>query len=177
MLPKTHSLILTIDSHSATITSDYLPHNTRTKLIDFCFFINPEEQYNERIRAMRRELPMESINHTSYLGLAGQPITVSLETKRTGRDMDNAALQIGVWHSAQWRALWHLLEKAGGKEHAKAALKELGLLPAIITQGHEWSFAATTREGTKTVSPVYIPGSPPTNSQAGFVAETAFWEH
>lgn len=65
--------------------------------------------------------------------------------------MDNAALQIGVWHSAQWNCLRHLLRTIWTPAEAEAALNELGVLPAIITQGHEWSFAATTLEEKKTV--------------------------
>lgn len=120
-------------------------------------FINPEADpdqtidYVERIRRWRRVAPMHSINHTKCLGLAGQPVSTSFETKRTGNDMDNAVLQIGVWHSAQWNCLRHMLRTLWTPAEAEVALNELGVLPAIITQGHDWSFAATTLEEKRTV--------------------------
>ncbi|EXL63818.1 hypothetical protein FOPG_19910 [Fusarium oxysporum f. sp. conglutinans race 2 54008] len=130
---------------------------------------------------------MQCLNHTSYLGLAARPISASIETKRTGDDEDNAALQIGTWQAAQWNYLESLLIRIGGEEHAETALTDLGLLPAIITHGHQWSFAATTREGGKIVLwRQFIFGR--TSSIAGIYAiatvveylrhwtETAYWE-
>jgi hypothetical protein len=145
-------------SHSATITKEYLPTAAGSKLVDFCIYINPGadiesgEDYADQANELRRSLPMLCMNHTSYLGLKAEPISISLETKRSGDDEDNATLQIGTWQAAQWNYLKYLLVRVGGEAHAETALDELGILPAIITQGHQWSFAATTREGSKTVS-------------------------
>lgn len=145
-------------SHSATITKEYLPTAAGSKLVDFCVYVNPEagaksgENYTDRVNKLRRSLPMLCMNHTSYLGLKAEPISISLETKRSGDDEDNATLQIGTWQAAQWNYLKYLLVRAGGEAHAETDLDELGILPAIITQGHQWSFAATTRENSKTAS-------------------------
>ncbi|EQL03363.1 Methyltransferase type 11 [Ophiocordyceps sinensis CO18] len=144
---------------SALLIKEYLPTTATSKLVDFCVYLNPEAEadateahdYAEAIRQLQLNLPMRSINHTSYLPVASRPISLSLETKRTGKDSDEATLQIGTWHLAQWRMLRGLLTRTGGADHAQAALSELGVLPAIIVQGHKWSFAATTLEGTKTV--------------------------
>jgi hypothetical protein len=95
---------------------------------------------------------MLCINHISYLGLKAELISISLETKRSGDDEDNATLKIDTWQAAQWNYLKYLLVRAGGEAHAETALDELGILPAIITQGYQWSFAAATRENSKTVS-------------------------
>ncbi|KAF6528189.1 hypothetical protein HZS61_008491 [Fusarium oxysporum f. sp. conglutinans] len=144
-------------SHSASIIKEYLPTTTGSKLVDFCIYVNPgadrnkEKDYGTQTNDLSRILPMQCLNHTSYLGLAARPISASIETKRTGDDEDNAALQIGTWQAAQWNYLESLLIRIGGEEHAETALTDLGLLPAIITHGHQWSFAATTREGGKIV--------------------------
>lgn len=149
--------MLILTSHSASIIKEYLPTTTGSKLVDFCIYVNPgadrnkEKDYGTRTNDLSRILPMQCLNHTSYLGLATRPISASIETKRTGDDEDNAALQIGTWQAAQWNYLESLLIRIGGEDHAETALTELGLLPAIITHGHQWSFAATTREGGKTV--------------------------
>ncbi|KAK7415989.1 hypothetical protein QQZ08_012161 [Neonectria magnoliae] len=147
-----------LSCHAATITKEYLSTATRSKLVDFCIHVNPgadpdvEKNYGSQAVELRRTLPMLCLNHTFYLGLSAEPISISLETKRSSDGGDNAALQIGTWQAAQWNYLESLLVRAGGQEHAKTALDELGILPAIITQSHQWSFAATTREGSKTVS-------------------------
>lgn len=148
----------TSTSHSATSTKEYLPTAAGSKLVDFCIHVNPEAdvksggKYADRTNELRRSLPMLCMNHTSYLGLKAEPISISLETKKSGDDEENATLQIGTWQAAQWNYLKYLLVRAGGEAHAETALDELGILPAIITQGHQWSFAATTREKGKTVS-------------------------
>ncbi|KAJ4194585.1 hypothetical protein NW759_016518 [Fusarium solani] len=150
-------LVDVISCHSATITKEYLPTAAGSKLVDFCIYINPGadiesgEDYADQANELRRSLPMLCMNHTSYLGLKAEPISISLETKRSGDDEDNATLQIGTWQAAQWNYLKYLLVRVGGEAHAETALDELGILPAIITQGHQWSFAATTREGSKTI--------------------------
>lgn len=59
---------------------------------------------------------------------------------------------MGTWQAAQWNYLRDLLSQVGGEAHMQEALDELGLLPAIITNGHIWSFVATTQEGSNTVS-------------------------
>lgn len=152
------SFYTTTSSHSATITKEYLPTAAGPKLVAFCIYTNPgadiksREDYADQTNELRRSLPMPCINHTSYLELGAEPISMSPETKRSGDDEDNATLQIGTWQAAQWNYLKCLLVRAEDEAHAETALDELGILPAIITQGHQWGFAATTREGSKTVS-------------------------
>lgn len=152
-------MLVTNASQSAFLIREYLPSTATSKFVDFCVHLNPEgeadateaDDHVEAIRQLQLDLPMRSINHTSYLPVAGRPISLSIETKRASKDSDEATLQIGTWQLAQWRMLRHLLGMAGGEDYAQAALEELGILPAIIVQGHKWSFAATTLEGTKTV--------------------------
>ncbi|KPM42296.1 hypothetical protein AK830_g4247 [Neonectria ditissima] len=174
--------MLITTSHTATITKEYLCTTTRSKLVDFCIHINPgadpnaEKNYSSQAVRLRRTLPMLCLNHTSYLGLSAEPISISLETKRSSDGGDNAALQIGTWQAAQWNYLEALLVRAGGQKHAKTALNELGILPAIITQGHQWSFAATTREGSKTVLWLQFPFGK-TSSVPGIYAIATVVEH
>jgi hypothetical protein len=80
--------------------------------------------------------PGLSINHTSWGNFSKNPIALSVETKRES-DWDRAILQIGTWHSAQWRSLqW--------KTHAD--IGKIECLPGIIVERHSWYFVASTLE-------------------------------
>jgi hypothetical protein len=126
--------------------------------------IEPDAPAANAINQLRRDMPLQSINHTDLTALSTRPIVVSIETKRTGQSDQGAALQIGLWQAAQWKLLSTLLR---GREPTPTptassvfdtapedppGLKALSFLPAIIIHGHEWRFAATSREGRKTVS-------------------------
>ncbi|KAH7124513.1 hypothetical protein EDB81DRAFT_664128 [Dactylonectria macrodidyma] len=89
-------------------------------------------------------LPYHVINHTDFLPLRSHPITVSIETKRRGTGSEGAELQLGTWHAAQWNFLQDRIA-------ARGSFEGLDLLPAIVIEGHRWSFAATTRKNRKTV--------------------------
>ncbi|KAJ0131916.1 NADH dehydrogenase [ubiquinone] 1 beta subcomplex subunit 9 [Fusarium oxysporum f. sp. albedinis] len=184
---------------SAPFTRTYLPPSAGSKLVDFCIYLNPladSAEYETKANSLRTSLPMLCLNHTSYLGLKAEPISISIETKRSGDTEDNEVLQMGTWQAAQWNYLRDLLSQLGGEAHMQEALDELGLLPAIITNGHVWSFVATTQEYSKTVSvsAVFIQilwakfGFGDTSSLAGVYAiatvmqylrhwtETVYWE-
>ncbi|KAH7234215.1 hypothetical protein B0J15DRAFT_517206 [Fusarium solani] len=121
----------TSTSHSATITKKYLP----TTLIDFCIYVNPGadvesgENYADRANGLRRSLLMLCINHISYLGLKAELISISLETKRSGDDEDNATLKIDTWQAAQWNYLKYLLQNG---EHSSPFHQP----PRLPTQWH-----------------------------------------
>ncbi|KAF5018597.1 hypothetical protein F66182_9426 [Fusarium sp. NRRL 66182] len=71
------------------------------KRIDFCMNIESSADASApnsaaAIDDLRASLPQNSINHTSYIALGPYPVWVSLETKRTGHDYDNALLQTGA---------------------------------------------------------------------------------
>jgi hypothetical protein len=94
-------------------------------------------------------LPCGVINHTDFLPLRNRPVVVGIETKkRGGGDQTEAELQIGTWHAAQWKMLAQLVDDVRG---GGGRLDTLPFLPAVLVCGHEWSFAATTREGRKTI--------------------------
>lgn len=135
-----------------------------------CTYIDPsaDPDYATRIDKLRRTLPEQSINHSSYIALRNCPTSCSVEIKRSGNDFDGAVLQIGVWQAAQWKMLRALLQTAArqrisarqamtsqddvfvddGEEgwYVDESLKKLGALPGIYSQGHEWYYVATSPE-------------------------------
>ena len=133
---------------TAKIIREYLPTNLQAKMVDFCIYIMPETDditFNATKR-LRGVLPCNVINHTDFPPLRSRPIAVSIETKRRGgAQLATAELQLGIWHAAQWKLLEDLVARSGG------SFDGLPFLPAIVVQGHDWSFAATTREERNTV--------------------------
>ncbi|KAF4460090.1 methyltransferase type 11 [Fusarium albosuccineum] len=130
---------------TAKIMQEYLPSATQAKMVDFCIYLDPKSDAIG-VEKARSILPCGYINHTDFYTLRDRPIALSIETKApTSTSVASAELQIGTWQSAQWRFLEDLVSRSGG------SLDELLFLPAIIVQGHQWSFAATTREGQRTV--------------------------
>ncbi|KAF3768500.1 hypothetical protein M406DRAFT_250030, partial [Cryphonectria parasitica EP155] len=131
----------------AWIIREYLHGYVPEKLVDFCLFLNPsvigDSAAARRIDQIRTHLPEQMINHTVYESLGGRPIALSIETKKAEAGLINANLQIGVWHTAQW----NFLRSVAGDTLDN---RRLAFLPAIIVEGNDWSFAATTRKGTIT---------------------------
>jgi hypothetical protein len=133
---------------TAKIIREYLPVGATGKMVDFCIYVNPEvEQVAcSAVDRISRMLPAQVINHTDEFALRNWPIAVSIETKRQGEERLAAAeLQLGTWHTAQWRLLERLVTQSGG------TFDGLPFLPAVVVHGHIWSFAATTREGETTL--------------------------
>ncbi|WXC67273.1 hypothetical protein SNK03_013057 [Fusarium graminearum] len=58
-----------------------------------------------------------------------------------GKEPVGSEIHLAAWHAAQWRFL---------KGLAGDNIKDLGLLPGIIIEGHEWKFVATTWKKGKT---------------------------
>lgn len=80
-------------------------------------------------------MPGRSINHSDWGNFTRNPIVVSFEAKSSDMDADTSILQMGIWHSCQWRSLRTL---------AQRPLKpELDFLPGVLVHGHEWSFVAS----------------------------------
>ncbi|EJT79679.1 hypothetical protein GGTG_04763 [Gaeumannomyces tritici R3-111a-1] len=123
------------------------------------------------------DLPGQSINHTNnYKPLASRPIAISIETKRRGGSDEDAVTQLGIWQAAQWEMLQELVQPrhdstsslatgpaATGpadpfappsKQPTYLALHGLDFLPAIYIVGHDWKFAALTRDA---VAPDALP--------------------
>ncbi|KAF5021533.1 hypothetical protein F66182_6415 [Fusarium sp. NRRL 66182] len=153
----------TSTSNSSRLVDFTLSYVHPDRRIDFCIYINPsgDPSLVPRIEALRQDLPGQSINHSSYSPLRSCPITVSVETKRTGNDFDSGILQIAVWQAAQWKQLRFLLHKTWQRRFSPAspaptseqqfvdeALEKLGALHGILIQGHQWYYVATSPEFT-----------------------------
>lgn len=118
-------------------------------MVDYVMCVEPQHDpadaaaVDKAIRAFRTSLADQVVNHTSFPALRSRPIAVSIETKRRGRGQDVAELQIGTWHAAQWSFL---------ARHSGDGLRHLAFLPAVVVQGHQWCFAASTYDDSgKTV--------------------------
>lgn len=107
-------------------------------MVDYCLVVKPSRRGPEEktIQALCRQRPGLSINHTDWGSLCRLPIALSIETKRPGGDFSNASLQIGTWHSAQWRGLTSPAPRPNAR-------RKMEFLPGIIIHGHEWLFVAT----------------------------------
>ncbi|KAF7547120.1 hypothetical protein G7046_g9106 [Stylonectria norvegica] len=148
---RTQQLVGFAQCTTAKIVKEYFP--TERKMIDFCIYVDPKssdadvgsETAFQAVETLCRVLPCGTINHTDFFALRNRPIAISIETKRKSGQQESAELQIGTWHTAQWKLLAQLVSRSGG------SLDELPFLPGIIINGNDWVFVATTREGTKTV--------------------------
>ncbi|KAH6869413.1 hypothetical protein B0T10DRAFT_501528 [Thelonectria olida] len=147
---KYNQLVGVAPCTTARIIKEYLPIKSQPKMVDFCLYLNPDNDLSpaspvNAIRQLRQVLPCNVMNHTDYLSFRNCPIAVSIETKKRGTGREDAELQVGTWHAAQWNFLQDRVAETGG------SLDGLDFLPAVVIQGHEWNFVATTREGRKTV--------------------------
>ncbi|KAK1566117.1 uncharacterized protein LY79DRAFT_529392 [Colletotrichum navitas] len=152
---------------TASIIKDYVPAGIPAKRVDFCIYLDPAADatmvgITSKVLALRQRLPSSSLNHTSYGALCPHPISVGLETKRPGHDLDGAMLQIGVWQASQWKMLRHELRRTAPERlvqqgirsptvddverNVQLALSELGALPGVVIQGHDWIYVATSPE-------------------------------
>lgn len=136
-------------------------------MVHFCVYDHRSGDEAVR-RALAQCTPTLSVNHTDFRPLQGRPIVLSIETKRLGENLDNAKLQMGVWHAATWKFLSSIIKMIAEEQSqtrasedpvdhlqnenlADLALQELGFLPGIIIQGHDWRFVCSTLEKKKTI--------------------------
>ncbi|KAI1654250.1 hypothetical protein F4813DRAFT_382840 [Daldinia decipiens] len=116
-----------------------------SKMVDYCIFVEPQAREATKIAQLRERFLY--INHTDYYPLRRRPIVLSAESKKPGENARNAQLQLSVWQAAQWAILEKMLS-AGEETERPAAVP---FLPALIIQGHEWHFAASTRFNNETI--------------------------
>jgi len=133
-------------------------------MVDFAIYLRPQQCVQEteaaaRLQSLRLAAPELSANHTDMEALLQGPITISIETKRENDSVYQADLQMGTWQAAQWKMLT--------QQAAENSLLELAFLPCLLIYGHDWTFAASSRSGTKTVglSPVFPAYPLPDNSR------------
>ncbi|EMT73063.1 hypothetical protein FOC4_g10000314 [Fusarium odoratissimum] len=137
-------LIDVINATTAQISPMYAPNTLamqHKKRVDFCFMVESIEKTKAATCLSDKSLlsPNDSVNHTDFVPLRACPISVSIETKLTGEEWQSAMAQQTVWLSAHWNCLDRLTGDS------KVARDELCFLPAIIVQGHDWTFLAATR--------------------------------
>jgi len=128
-------------------------------MVDFAIHIEPSDRFRHAVhdRAQLSATPM-SVNHTLHEPLRWHPIGVSIETKHTGQNWDDAMAQVGIWTAAQFTKLEELVKDAdeisGKHEILRDGSKvQLPFLPIIIIQGHDWNFLTAIRDpGKQTVS-------------------------
>lgn len=121
----------------------YRIDHSYNKKIDYALFIDPSQDQDDSNAVDLLWHRKGSINHTDFTPLQKRPIAISVETKRTNENLQRANIQMGVWQGAQWR----VLEQLAGPE----ALAKLEFLPALVVQGHEWKFVASSYSNSKTV--------------------------
>ncbi|GAP82355.1 putative methyltransferase type 11 [Rosellinia necatrix] len=117
-----------------------------SKMVDFCFFVEPEGRVATVIDELRESIPY--INHTDYNALRRRPIVLSVESKKPGEGFRKAHLQLGVWQAAQWT---FLLDQLPSKSKSKDDGNVIPFLPGVIIQGHDWYFTASTRFHNTTI--------------------------
>lgn len=50
-------------------------------------------------------MPTMTVNHTDFQPVQFQPIVISIETKKPGKETERTELQMAVWLAAQWASL------------------------------------------------------------------------
>ncbi|KAG8411230.1 hypothetical protein J3459_016517 [Metarhizium acridum] len=119
---------------NAALLPEYKPKDAPSKMVDWCLTIRPNRSDQRIIDEIRRMRPGDSINQTDCGLLRKHPIAGSIEVKRQGEQYDAAVLQIGTWHSAQWRSLrW-------GRNADDESLPNIKFLSGYIIYGHDWQF-------------------------------------
>lgn len=156
----------------------YLPRSIQAKMVDMCLYADLYDDADamEAQQALCRQMPTSSVNHTDFAPLQLSPIVLSIETKKSGKDLDTAQLQMGIWHAAQWSflrsavllslqarqvqstpdestpsAAQMLQQQQEQERQVDEALARLAFLPGVIVQGHKWMLVLSTRERLKTV--------------------------
>jgi hypothetical protein len=84
-----------------------------------------------------------SVNFTSFAPTSRYPVGLSTKTKELhSEDAVSPEVHLAAWQSAQW----HFLYQTAGDN-----IEELGFLPGIIIEGHDWKFVVTTWDNGSTV--------------------------
>ncbi|KAF2964759.1 hypothetical protein GQX73_g8796 [Xylaria multiplex] len=123
-----------------------------------------------------RLAPTATVSHIDFVPIGTRPLVPRIKTKESGVHWQDAQLQIGIWHAAQWAFLrWAATNKLqrgrideGGKGggsvkvpqgqeeghdafEAKvlSVMSDLGFIPGIIIQGHRWHLVLSTYENRK----------------------------
>ncbi|KAI3317147.1 hypothetical protein HD806DRAFT_527338 [Xylariaceae sp. AK1471] len=121
-----------------------------SKMVDYCIFVEPRAHEATKIDEVRERITY--INHTDYNALRWRPTVLSAESMKASEGFRDAQLQLSVWQAAQWTLLVNLLTlRSTAVEGREEQPMVIPFLPALIIQGQEWYFTATTRSEEETV--------------------------
>lgn len=137
---RSHGSTINIDfptNRSSTATID--PEGSRQSIpkgqVDFVLYVDPFLELVARDKCLERRNSLGSVNHTQFVPTAAFPIAASIKTKSRSGNSQDAEVQLAAWQAAQWLNMY---ADVGDN------ISELGFLPGIIIDGHEWRFHATT---------------------------------
>lgn len=133
-------------------TARLIGHSRGAKMVDYCIFVEPKGMMLEKVKELQER--RQYINHIDFFPLRRRPIVLSAESKKPGEGFQEAQVQLGVWQAEQWALLETLLaprSMAAETERITGQPATIPFLPALIVQGHEWYFTATTKSGKDTV--------------------------
>lgn len=125
------------------VPTDVKGVDLEAKMVDYCIVLCDEEVQNAARHTISTHLqsqsssqfvsprPVRSINQTEYTPLHLCPISVSIETKRSGGSEDQAQVQLSVWVLAQFRRIHQILgpDRSGPVDIT---------LPLLYVAGEEW---------------------------------------
>ncbi|KPM34564.1 hypothetical protein AK830_g12008 [Neonectria ditissima] len=129
------------NANSAQIRQPYIPTSLgprQEKQVDYCVYVDPgvHTPLADFLSAMGRMSSYSSINHTDYKPLANCLISLSIGTVQAGENYQTALARMARWLSAHWKRLNAL---------NPLVLQDFLFLPAIIIDGHDWTFIASTQ--------------------------------
>jgi hypothetical protein len=130
---------------SASIDARYRMAGAPFKKVDFAIVYEPREiSASEHLRLLKEAPPAsnQSLNHTSYVGLRGLPIALSVEVKRTTDSTDTAKLQLLTWLGAQWNKIDELFPPQSPQASPP---RQPAYILSLLMQGHDWSLVASSR--------------------------------
>ncbi|CZR37897.1 uncharacterized protein FPRO_06912 [Fusarium proliferatum ET1] len=142
--PEERQLIDVAPCSTATIDPEGHRQSIPKGQVDFVLYVDPFLDLVARDKCLERRNSLGSVNHTQFVPTAECPIAASIKTKSRSGNSQDAEVQLAAWQAAQWL---NMDVDVGDN------ISELGFLPGIIIDGHEWRFHATTYglPGNKTV--------------------------
>ncbi|KAH7318048.1 hypothetical protein B0I35DRAFT_431215 [Stachybotrys elegans] len=138
--------LVVVPCSSASIDPRYRMAAAPFKKVDFAIAYTPRDasaSNHLRLLMQADPAPDPSLNHTSYLGLCGRPIALSVEVKRTTDSTDTAKLQLLTWLGSQWKKLDELFPPPSSQSSSS---KQPAYILSLLIQGHDWSLVASSRD-------------------------------
>ncbi|TQN64967.1 hypothetical protein CSHISOI_10466 [Colletotrichum shisoi] len=135
---------------TSALINRHIVNRGPSKMVDFCFYIDSDvasrsdPAVKDAVTDLRAWSPSEAVNHTDFTMMRNHPIALSIESKKQAGSHDDATLQIGTWHAAQWKFFARRRASKG------MTLDGLDFLPGLIVQGNDWFFVASTRKDDET---------------------------